>query len=199
MIAYVQGKFQFVSPAVVYVNVQGVGYEVYISLHTYSAIQALPEGQLYTYLLIKEDAHALYGFATIAEKELFLQLLSVSGIGANTARMMLSSIAPPDITRAIIQGDIRVLESIKGIGKKTAERAILELKDKLAKAQLTDLANTPTLDSTTHFNHNTDAVNALQALGIARNIAENAVKKAVAVLPEGSIVEIIIKKALQLI
>ena len=113
------------SPAVVQVDVNGVGYEVQISLNTWSEIQQMDKGMLHTILLIREDAHLLYGFFDIAEKEMFLQLISVSGIGASTARVMLSCMKPDELARAIIQADTRTLEGIKGIGKKTAERMVL--------------------------------------------------------------------------
>jgi Holliday junction DNA helicase RuvA len=195
MIAYLKGSFEFKSPAVLYVEVHGVGYEVFISLHTYSALENKKEGIIYTYLQIKEEAHSLFGFADLLEKEMFIHLISVSGIGAGTARMMLSSIKPEEVSRAIINGDTRLLESIKGIGKKTAERTVLELKDKLGKmpAQDTGFALLPAASK------EKDAANALQALGIARNIAEMAVKKAVQLLGPDDKVEAIIKKALQLI
>lgn len=198
MIAFLKGEWEFVSPAMMYVNVQGVGYEVHISLNTYSALQQQKQGTVYTYLQVKEDAHTLFGFADLAEKDTFLHLLSVSGIGAGTARMMLSSKTPEEVTRAIVNGDTKTLESIKGIGKKTAERAVLELRDKLAKQSLTQdpLATTTT---SIGFAANKDAINALLALGIARNVAEQAVNKAVAVLGADASVENLIKKALQLV
>ena len=121
MYAYLQGKFTYKNPAQVYIDVNGVGYEVNISLQTYSDIQHLTEGKLFTHLQVKEDGHTLFGFSEKSEKEIFLQLISVSGVGAATARMMLSSIRPEEINRAIIQGNVRLLESVKGIGKKTAE------------------------------------------------------------------------------
>src|SRR5688500_16616454 len=122
MIAFVRGQFVYKTPTVVHIEAHGVGYELHISLHTYSHIQSLEKGLLYTHLHIKEDAHTLYGFAEVAEKELFLQLISVSGVGAATARMMLSSLKPDELARAIVQGNTKQLESIKGIGKKSAER-----------------------------------------------------------------------------
>jgi Holliday junction DNA helicase RuvA len=196
MIAYLKGEFEFKSPTVLYVNVNGVGYEVFISLHTFSALEGQKQGTVYTFLKIQEDAHYLYGFATLVEKETFLHLISVSGIGAGTARMMLSSMKPEEVSRAIINADVKLLESIKGIGKKTAERCILELKDKMAKAGLAEPnANG---DNTMHFS-NKDAFNALLALGIARNVAENAVKKANTLLGNEAKVEELIKKALQLV
>src|ERR1019366_5248941 len=133
MIAYLSGKFSYKNPTVVYVDVQGVGYEVNISLNTYSHIQKLNEGKLYTYLQIKEDSHTLYGFFDAMEKEMFVMLISVSGIGAATARMMLSHLKPEEINKAILQNNVPLLESVKGIGRKTAERLVLELRDKISK------------------------------------------------------------------
>jgi Holliday junction DNA helicase RuvA len=195
MIAYLKGNFEFKSPALLHIDVNGVGYEVFISLNTYTALETKKEGIIYTYLQIKEDAHTLYGFADMAEKEMFVHLLSVSGIGAGTARMMLSAIKPDEISRAIINGNTPLLESIKGIGKKTAERAVLELRDKLSKLPQTETAFTGFHVS----NKEKDAANALLALGIARNIADQAVKKAIGALGKDDKVEDIIKKALQLI
>src|SRR5687768_1338334 len=129
MIAFIRGNFVLKTPALIHVEAQGVGYELHISLHTFTQVQHLEKGLLYTYLHIREDAHTLYGFAETEEKELFLMLLSVSGVGAATARMMLSSMKPAEINRAILQGNAKQLESIKGIGRKSAERIILELRD----------------------------------------------------------------------
>jgi holliday junction DNA helicase RuvA len=191
MIAYLKGDFVYKTPAVVHVDVNGVGYEVQISLNTYSKIQALEKGILHTSLLIREDAHILYGFFDKAEKEMFLQLISVSGVGASTARVMLSYMKPDDISRAIIQGDSKTLESIKGIGKKTAERLVIELRDKVGKH--TPESNiSPLKYNTLHA----DALNALLALGINRQAADQAVQKAMAAAP-GLPVEELIKKALR--
>src|SRR5215471_19705725 len=119
MLAFLKGEFVLKTPASVQVDVNGVGYELQISLNTYSRIQALERGVLLTHLQIQEDKHTLYGFFEMAEKEIFLQLISISGVGAATARMMLSSMKPEEITRAIVQGNSKILESIKGIGKKS--------------------------------------------------------------------------------
>ena len=192
MIAFLRGDFVSKTPAQVHVDVAGVGYELQISLHTYSQIQDLDRGLLLTYLHIREDAHVLYGFFDRAEKDLFIQLISVSGVGASTARMMLSSMRPEEITRAILQGNARQLESIKGIGKKSAERVVLELRDKLGKSKLET-----NISSLIDNSLEQDALNALIALGIARPAAENAIRK---VLNEGSEslkVEDVIKKALK--
>ena len=172
MIAYLKGDFVHKSPASVQVDVNGVGYEVQISLNTYSKIQNLEKGILYTHLLIREDAHILFGFFEVAEKEMFQQLISVSGIGASTARVMLSYMKPEELARAIIHGDVRTLEGIKGIGKKTAERMVLELRDKLAKQPL-ETNISPMKNNTLHQ----DALNALTALGINRLAAEQALNK----------------------
>jgi holliday junction DNA helicase RuvA len=193
MIAFLKGDFLNKTPASVWVDVNGTGYEVQISLNTFSKIQLLDKGQLYTLLLIREDAHILYGFFELAEKEMFLQLINVSGVGASTARMMLSYMKPDELARAIIQGEIRTLENIKGIGKKTAERIIVELKDKLAKQPIE--TNIPAMK---HNTLHSDALNALLALGINRQAAEQAIQKTLAQQP-GLPLEELIKKALRIL
>ncbi|MBK6992262.1 MAG: Holliday junction branch migration protein RuvA [Chitinophagaceae bacterium] len=186
MIAYLKGDFVHKSPATVQVDVNGVGYEVQISLHTYSKIQNLDKGTLQTALLIREDAHILYGFFDLAEKEMFLYLISVSGVGASTARVMLSYMKPDELASAIIQGDTKTLEGIKGIGKKTAERLVLELRDKLAKQPLESNIS-PMINNTLQQ----DALNALTALGIARQQAGQAIEKTIAANPNLSVEELI--------
>jgi Holliday junction DNA helicase RuvA len=198
MIAYLKGIFTVKTPTMVLVEVQGVGYEVNISLHTYSRIQGLQQGTLLTCLLIREDAHILYGFSEQEEKELFQHLIGVSGVGAATARMMLSSLPPADITRAIIQGNEPLLERVKGIGKKTAQRLVLELRDKLGKKGSPVLAG-PDIPASSHNTAQEDALNALLALGIARAAAEGALRKAVQAEGEDAGVESLIKRALQVI
>ena len=191
MIAYLQGDFVHKSPAVVQVDVNGVGYEVQISLNTWSRIQQMDKGILHTCLLIREDAHILYGFFDLAEKEMFLYLISVSGIGASTARVMLSYMKPDELARAIINSDVRTLEGIKGIGKKTAERMVLELRDKLAKQPL-ELNISPMKNNTLQQ----DALNALMALGINRQAASHALEKTMAAESNLSVEELI-KKTLR--
>jgi Holliday junction DNA helicase RuvA len=194
MIAFLKGNFVFKSPAIIHLEAGGVGYELQISLNTYSRIEHLESGTLLTWLHIREDAHILYGFFDRAEKELFLQLISVSGVGAATARMMLSSMKPDEIVRAIVQGNTRQLESIKGIGKKSAERIILELRDKLGKIKEDT--------NISHLINNTleqDALNALIILGIPRTAAENALKKALNDLKGPEKLEDVIKKALKIL
>jgi Holliday junction DNA helicase RuvA len=195
MIAFLRGNFAYKSPALVHLETGGIGYELQISLNTYSRIQNLESGMLLTYLHIREDAHVLYGFFDKAEKEMFIHLISVSGVGASTARMMLSSLKPDEISRAILQGNARQLESVKGIGKKSAERIILELRDKLGKTR----DETVNISSIANNTVEQDALNALITLGIARPAAENAIKK---VLNEGAgaeKIEDIIKKALKIL
>jgi holliday junction DNA helicase RuvA len=192
VIAFVRGKFVVKNPAQVIVDVNGVGYDCHISLHTYSAINNKSEGQLFTYLHITENSQTMYGFADPGEKELFTQLISVSGVGASTARMMLSGMIPDEIVRAIVQGNAKQLESIKGIGRKTAERLVLELREKLSKN-----ANENILSSLSSNKEETDALNALISLGIARPAAENALKKVHASDGNSLPLEELIKKALK--
>ena len=194
MYAYLQGKFTYKSPAQVYVDINGVGYEVNISLNTYSHIQLLDEGKLYTYLQIKEDGHILYGFFNRMEKDMFIMLIGISGVGAATARMMLSNLKPDEINRAIAQGNVKVLEGVKGIGKKTAERLILELKDKVGKI-ISDI-NIPVTASSSLQQ---DALNALIALGISRPQAEASIQKLVLAEPSITNLEELIKKSLKAI
>jgi Holliday junction DNA helicase RuvA len=194
MIAYLSGKFTYKAPTVVYVDVHGIGYEVNISLNTYAQIQNLQEGKLFTYLQIKEDAHTLYGFFDSAEKDMFILLISVSGVGAATARMMLSGMKPEEISNAIIMKHTSVLEGVKGIGRKTAERLVLELKDKVSKISTSSAGNV--LGGNTFGQ---DALNALIALGISRPVAEQAIKKVMMIEPSINSLETLIKKALKAI
>lgn len=194
MYAYLEGKFTYKSPALVYVDVNGVGYEVNISLNTYSDIQSSDSGKLYTHLQVREDAHILYGFSGQPEKEMFLLLVSVSGVGAATARMMLSSLRSEEVGNAITQGNVKLLESVKGIGKKTAERLVLELKDKVGK----HTSGSGLVQSA--GNHlEQDALTALTALGISRAQAELSIQKIIRAEPSTIQLEDLIKKALKAI
>lgn len=194
MIAYLSGKFSYKNPAVVFVDVHGVGYEVNISLNTYSHIQQMQEGKLFTYLQVKEDGHTLFGFFDTAEKEMFVLLISVSGVGAATARMMLSSMKPEEIRNAIVLKNTSLLERVKGIGRKTAERLVLELKDKVSKLPDTFAGSVSAGNTFTH-----DALNALIALGISKPVAEQAIKKIINSEPTVENLETLIKKALKAI
>jgi Holliday junction DNA helicase RuvA len=192
VIAFVRGKFAVKNPAQVVVDVNGVGYECQVSLNTYSAISNQESGQLYTYLHITENNQTLYGFSEPSEKELFTQLISVSGVGAATARMMLSGLKPDEIIKAIVQSNARLLESVKGIGRKTAERLVLELKDKLSK----NLNDSILTSSVTNKVEN-DALTALISLGIPRPNAEKAIKNVIEANDSNIQLEELIKKALK--
>ncbi len=173
MIAYIDGKLTYKEPAYCIVDVGGVGYEIRISLQTYSALASGEERvRLFTHLSIREDAHILFGFLEPDEKRLFMDLTSVSGIGANTALVMLSSLSSPEIRQAIVSEDLRTIQGIKGIGAKTAQRVILELKDKLRKEGLTGVA---TLSPLANAAKRQDALAALTVMGIPRPTAEKSV------------------------
>jgi Holliday junction DNA helicase RuvA len=195
MIAFLRGNFVQLTPAKLIVDVGGVGYEVNISLHTYEAISKKEQGQLHTYLHITENSQVLFGFLELQEKELFLNLISVSGVGASTARMMLSGMRPDEIIRAIVQGDARQLEAIKGIGKKSAERLVLELKDKLSKISMNNnpLGGFAVMQENPHQ----DAIQALIALGIQKAVAEKAVDKTIKSEAADLSLEVLIKLALK--
>jgi len=191
MIAQLQGRLVEKSPTEVVIDCHGVGYQVNISLHTFSLLPDSEHIKLYTFLQIKEDAHTLFGFVEKAERELFKLLLSVSGVGASTARTMLSSLDPRHIIQSIASGNVGVIQSIKGIGTKTAQRVILDLKDKVLK--LYDL------EEVSHAGYNTnrdEALSALEVLGFNRKLAEKAVEKVLTVTP-GATIEAIIKQALK--
>lgn len=191
MIAHIQGKLVEKSPTEVVIDCNGVGYHVNISLHTYGLLPATDFIKLFTHLIIKEDSHSLYGFVEKSEKEIFKLLISVSGIGANIARTMLSSIEPKQIINAIGSGDVGTIQSIKGIGVKTAQRTIIDLKEKVLK--LYDLDQVSMSQSNTNKD---EALSALEVLGFIRKSAEKVVEKIVATMPDAT-VETIIKQALK--
>ena len=195
MYAYLRGDFSYKSASQVYVDINGVGYEVNITLNTYSAIETLAGGKLFTYLQIKEDAHTLYGFFEKEERDMFVLLISVSGVGAATARMMLSSLKPEEVEIAITTGNLKLIESVKGIGKKTAERLVLELKDKVGNKTTLSSQSWSKVVNTLEK----DAINALTALGIVQKQAEISVKKILTAEPDIIKLEDLIKKALKVI
>lgn len=192
MFDYIEGKLAFKSPAYAVIDVGGVGYHINISLNTYGKLGDVQRYKLYTWLHVKEDAHTLYGFADEGERRLFLHLVSVSGIGPNTARMMLSSITPEEIQDAIVKGHVPTIQRIKGIGPKSAQRLILELQDKLKKEGYQTLIAAP-------VNHTVkdEALTALVMLGFARNAAEKVLDSEIKKQPEGLNVEQLIKAALK--
>ncbi len=191
MIAHLQGKLVEKSPTQVVIDCGGVGYHVNISLHTYSLLPATDSIKLFTHLQIKEDSHTLFGFVEKSEREIFKLLLSVSGIGASIARTMLSSLDPKQITNAIASGDVVTIQSIKGIGGKTAQRVILDLKEKVLK--LYDLDEVSMSQNNTNRD---EALSALEVLGFVRKTSERIVEKIIKEAPDSS-VEFIIKQALK--
>lgn len=175
MLSYIKGNITFKSPAYIVLENNGMGYEIQISLHTYTQIQNKENCKLFTHLNVKSEgqsvsAFELYGFAEPGEREIFKHLISVSGIGSNTARMMLSSMSPHDVRQAIIDENVAVIQSIKGIGPKTAKRLILELKEKLFKTQAPEI-----ISSSSHNTTKDEALSALVSLGINKAKAEKAV------------------------
>ena len=191
MIAHIQGKLVEKTPTDVVIDCGGVGYHINISLHTYSLLPASEHLKLFTHLLIREDAHSLYGFVEKSERELFKMLLSVSGIGASIARTMLSSIEPKQIIQAIAVADVVTIQSIKGIGAKTAQRVILDLKDKVLK-----IYNLDEISLTQNNTNRDEALSALEVLGFVRKTSEKVVDKVISQNPDATI-ETIIKQALK--
>lgn len=192
MYAYLDGKLVFKCPTYVVIDTNGIGWHVNISLNTYSNLKNEERCKLFTWLHVKEDGHTLYGFADEGERRLFLHLISVSGIGPNTGRMILSSITPAEIQTAIIKGDVPLMQRIKGIGPKSAQRIILELQDKLKKEGSETLTALPQYNSAKE-----EALTALIMLGFARNMAEKALDKASKSSEEDLSVEQFIKIALK--
>ena len=191
MIAHLQGRLVEKTPTDVVIECNGVGYQVNISLHTFSLLPDSENIKLYTFLQIKEDAHTLFGFVEKAERELFKLLLSVSGVGAGTARTMLSSLEPKHIIHSIGTGDVGTIQSIKGIGVKTAQRVILDLKDKVLK-----LYGLEEVSGSGYNTNKEEALSALEVLGFNKKLAEKAIDKIVKENPSAS-VETIIKQALK--
>jgi len=192
MYAYIDGKLTFKNPAYVVVEAGGIGYHINISLNTYSSLGDAERCKLYTWLHVKEDAHTLYGFAEEGERRLFLHLISVSGIGPNTGRMILSSITPVEIQTAIVKADYALIQRIKGLGAKTAQRLVLELQDKLKKEGVDSLISMP--------QHNTvkdEALSALVMLGFAKKTAEKTIDQILKVTEGTLSVEQLIKHALK--
>lgn len=191
MIAHIQGKLVEKTPTEVVIDCNGVGYHIHISLHTYTLLPTTDYIKLFTHLQIKEDAHSLFGFVEKSERELFKMLLTVSGIGASIARTMLSSLEPKQIIQAIGSGDLGTIQSIKGIGSKTAQRVILDLKDKVLK--IYDLED---ISMSQHNINREESLSALEVLGYVRKNAEKVVDKILKEQPEAS-VETLIKQALK--
>ena len=193
MIEYIKGEIAEISPAHIVLEANSLGYFINISLNTYSALQDKKSCKLYVYEAIREDAHVLYGFLDKSERQLFLLLISVSGIGANTARMILSSLSVAELEDIIASGNVSMLKSIKGIGAKTAERAIVDLRDKVKKTSEESML-TAQRDSTAK----TEALSALVMLGFNQSASQKVVTKIVNENPAFS-VEQVLKQALKLL
>ena len=192
MIEFLSGRLIEKTPTYLVIECHGVGYFVNISLHTYSRIEDVENCKVYTHLSIKEDAHTLFGFFEIEERKLFRDLISVSGIGTNTARMMLSSLSPAEIQQAIIQGNHVLLQSIKGIGGKTAQRVIIDLKDKLSKKELSGQLILPSGNKMKE-----EALSALLTLGFPRNAVDKTLEQIFKQSVEVKSIEEVIKLALK--
>jgi len=194
MYAYIKGKITYKTPTFVYLDNNGIGYHINISLHTFSRIEKSVEVKLFTYLQVKEDDMSLYGFYDENEKLLFQKLISVSGIGATTAQVILSSMSPNEIISSIMTEDDISLKRIKGIGAKTAKRIILDLKDKVSKLKTGDTQFQP-VHSLSPLNE--EALAALMALGINKNKAEAVINKVLKSNPGLEQVEDLIKMSLK--
>tara|TARA_Y100001972_G_C7662273_1_gene334229 strand:- start:2476 stop:3069 length:594 start_codon:yes stop_codon:yes gene_type:complete len=173
MINYLSGKLVVKDPTYVVVDIGGVGYEAKISLNTFASVKNHDSVKLYTHLHIKEDAHTLYGFYEPSEKKRFLDLISISGVGPSTGLMILSSLSPEELQQAIVHDNVPVIQKVKGIGLKTAQRIVLELKDKMKKEGLLDKS----VDISIKFDNTlrSEALSALTTLGIAKPAAEKSV------------------------
>lgn len=192
MIAYIEGKITVNEPTHTVIDVNGVGYQLNISLNTFGAIKTSNKIRLHAYLHVKEDSHTLFGFHTLAEKKMFLNLLSISGVGPNTALMIQSSLPPEELQKAITTEDVRTIQSVKGVGAKTAQRIILELKDKLQKEGISGDITQPS--------HNTvraEALSALTVLGINKSTAEKSVDNILKKSGNDITLEELIKQALK--
>ena len=191
MITHIKGRLVEKNPTDVVIDCNGVGYSINISLHTFSQLPDSENVKLLTHLLVREDSHTLYGFSSATEREIFRLLISVSGVGASTARTMLSSLTPDQIRDAIASDDVATIQSVKGIGSKTAQRVLLDLKDKILKVY--GMEDVSSVSSNTNKE---EALSALETLGFARKQAEKACNAVVKVNPDAT-VETIIKEALK--
>ncbi len=194
MIAFIEGTIEEKNPACLVVNCQGVGYLLHISLNTYNSVPDKGMARILTLQVIREDAHTLFGFADKEERELFKHLISVSGVGPNTARMILSAMTPAEIKAAIVNNNISTLQSIKGIGAKSAQRIIVDLKDRLEKEGVFKEENLQITDNTIQQ----EALSALVMLGFAKNSAQKAIA-AILKKHQGSVqsAEYLVKEALK--
>ncbi|MBR5957752.1 MAG: Holliday junction branch migration protein RuvA [Salinivirgaceae bacterium] len=191
MYEYIQGRIAELTPAYVVIDNGGVGYMILISLNTYTSLSGKEQAIVFTHYIVREDAQLLYGFASKTEREVFRLLLTVSGVGANTARMVLSSLSASELRDAVLTGNVAMIKSIKGVGQKTAERIIVDLKDKIGKTE----ANTDFLFAQSNTNRE-EALSALVALGFQKNVVEKLLDKLLKENPTMQVEEMV-KKALK--
>ena len=196
MIEYLRGELAELTPATAIIECCGVGYETSITLNTYSALQGKKDVKLYIYEVIREDTHQLFGFCNKQERELFLLLISVSGIGGNTARMILSALSPTELCNVISSGNEKLLKGVKGIGLKTAQRIIVDLKDKIASTGIETVAGSVASLPVSHSEVYEEAVAALTMLGFAQAPSQKVVTAILKEEPELA-VEKVIKLALK--
>jgi len=201
MYEYIQGKLAEINPAYAVIDTGGTGFILHITLNTYTRIQGLEQCKLFAHQVIREDAHVLFGFADLEERELFRLLISVSGVGPNTARLLLSSLTVSDLKDAIVSGRVGVLKSVKGIGEKSAQRIIVDLKDKVDKT-----SSSPQKIDISHNTVRDESLSGLVILGFPRKMAEKALDEALKDLRQKSLgddeqpalsVEKLIKEALK--
>lgn len=193
MYAFISGKVAEITPAYAVIDCHGVGYFVNITLNTFTAIGEQTEVRLYTHLQVLEDAHNLFGFYTAKERDMFELLISVSGVGCNTARLLLSSLTVNELSTAIANEDIRTIQAVKGIGSKTAQRLVVDLKDKVRKTEY--------IEEIVGVSDNTiknEALSALVILGFSKNAAGKALDKLLKQSPDAT-VEVLVREALKLL
>lgn len=193
MYAFISGKIAEITPAYAIVDNHGIGYFINITLNTFTAIGEQTEVKLYTHLQVLEDAHNLFGFFTAKERDMFELLISVSGVGCNTARLILSSLTVDELSTAIANDDIRTIQAVKGIGSKTAQRLVVDLKDKVKKAEYSETFVEPVNNTVKN-----EALSALVILGFSKNAASKALDKLLKQSPDTS-VEVLIREALKLL
>lgn len=196
MIEYIKGELTEITPAMAVIECNGLGYGINVSLNTHSAIQGKKEVKLYIYESIREDAYILYGFATKQERELFLLLISVSGIGGNTARMILSALTPSELCNVISSGNDKLLKTVKGIGLKTAQRIIVDLKDKISTTDIGTSTTSAPISITANNEIYEEAIAALTMLGFAQAPSQKVVAAILKEEPDAA-VEKVIKLALK--
>jgi holliday junction DNA helicase RuvA len=194
MYNHIDGTVTELTPTYVVLEAGGVGYLINISLNTYSSIQGANKVKLLTHFAVKEDAHTLYGFYTEKERTIFLLLISVNGVGPNTARLILNSLTPDEVATAIMSGNVPVLKGVKGIGEKSAQRIIIDLKDKVGK-ETSSIA--PALIFSSDNRTKSEALSALVNLGFVKNTAEKAIEKAIKTAGPEAAIEELIKVALK--